>query len=168
MVETALIVCAFEFIGRAAELDGHSSALWAGITLGRDGGERMAKQRRRKPWYQRAEEERARTAAAAAAARTASRGTPVNPEALAPHNSYGEPGFVTRGFYTDRPFECIDCGKAEVWTAAQQKWWYEVAKGDVFTTARRCRACRRRERERRAEARRVHLEGLARKRGRHA
>ncbi|HZY89953.1 MAG TPA: zinc-ribbon domain containing protein [Gemmataceae bacterium] len=107
-------------------------------------------------------------AARAALARAAAGGAPVNREALAPHNSYGEPDFVTRGLYLDRPFGCIDCGKAEVWTARQQKWWYEVAKGEVFTTARRCRACRRRERERRAEARRVHLEGLARERGGHA
>lgn len=101
--------------------------------------------------------------ARAALKREAVRGTPVNREALAPHNSYSEPEFVTLGCYTDQPFDCVDCGKAEVWTAGQQKWWYEVAKGDVFTTARRCRACRRRERERRAEARRVHLEGSARK-----
>jgi hypothetical protein len=101
--------------------------------------------------------------ARAALEREAARGAPVNREALTPHNSYSEPEFVTRGFYSDQPFNCVDCGKAEVWTARQQKWWYEVAKGDVFTTARRCRTCRRRERERRAEARRVHLEGIARK-----
>jgi hypothetical protein len=45
----------------------------------------------------------------------------------------------------------------------QQKWWYETAKGDVFTKAVRCRACRTKERARKAAARRVHLEGLARK-----
>ena len=98
------------------------------------------------------------------AARDTDRGVPVNPKLLTPHGSYSEPEFVTRGFYVDQPFDCVDCGTAEVWTAAQQKWWYEVAKGNVFTTARRCRACRRRERERREKARRVHLGGLARKR----
>lgn len=70
--------------------------------------------------------------------------------ALAPHRSYSDPDFVQRGYYENKRFMCVDCGKAEVWTAAQQKWWYEVAKGNVFTTARRCRACRRRERERKA------------------
>lgn len=100
----------------------------------------------------------------AAAERAAATGVPVNREALAPHNSYGEPDFVTRGYYLDQPFACLECGKAEVWTATQQKWWYEVAKGYAFTTANRCRACRRRERQRRDEARRVHQEGLARKR----
>jgi hypothetical protein len=82
---------------------------------------------------------------------------------LAPNNSYGAPDFVRRGYYLDRPFPCAGCGRDEIWTAAQQKWWYEVAKGYIYSTARLCRPCRRREQTRRAEARRVHLEGLARK-----
>lgn len=90
-------------------------------------------------------------------------GVGVDETALAPDGSYGVPEFVSRGYYVDLPFACKDCGKAEVWTASQQKWWYEVVKGGVWTTARRCRRCRRKERERRQEARRVHLEGLARK-----
>jgi len=88
----------------------------------------------------------------------------VNPVLLRPTNSYGIPDFVEREFYLDRPFVCKDCGKSEVWSAAQQKWWYETAKGDVWTVATRCRPCRRRERERRAAARRVEQEGRARKR----
>lgn len=88
----------------------------------------------------------------------------VNRELLAPYNSYGQPLFVARGYYDDLPFCCADCGKDEVWTATQQKWWYEVAKGNVESTAKLCRPCRRREPARRAEARRVHLEGVARKR----
>jgi hypothetical protein len=89
---------------------------------------------------------------------------PVNEELLAPNNSYGAPDFVRRGYYVDIPFRCVDCGKEEIWTGTQQKWWYEVAKGFVYSTAIRCRACRRKERDRRAEARRVHSEGMARKR----
>lgn len=88
---------------------------------------------------------------------------PCNVSALAPYNSYGDPEFVTRGFYVDEPFICVGCGKEEVWTATRQKWWYEIAKGHPYTKASRCRACRRRERERAAKAREVHLEGLARK-----
>jgi hypothetical protein len=84
-------------------------------------------------------------------------------EKLARSGSWFPPEFVERGYYLDEPFRCVDCGKEEVWTAAQQKWWYEVAKGDLFTVAKRCRPCRRRERERKTEARRVHLEGLAKK-----
>jgi hypothetical protein len=88
----------------------------------------------------------------------------VNVQALAPNNSYGVPDFVKRGYYEDVPFVCKICGSKEIWRAAQQKWWYEVAKGYAYSGAKLCRPCRRRERTRRDEARRVHLEGLARKR----
>ncbi|WP_210345568.1 zinc-ribbon domain containing protein [Bradyrhizobium sp. CCBAU 53421] len=88
---------------------------------------------------------------------------PVDTARLAPSNSYSIPDFVERGTYRPEPFVCKDCGVAEVWTPLQQKWWYETAKGDVFTKAVRCRACRTRERARKSAARRVHLEGLARK-----
>ncbi|MCA1398882.1 zinc-ribbon domain containing protein [Bradyrhizobium sp. BRP56] len=87
----------------------------------------------------------------------------VDTTRLAPSNSYSTPDFVLRGTYRPEPFICKDCGVAEVWTPLQQKWWYETAKGDVFTAAVRCRACRTRERVRKSAARRVHLEGLARK-----
>ncbi len=86
---------------------------------------------------------------------------PVTPALLRCNNSYGIPDFVQRGYYQDRPFRCKDCGIEEVWTAAQQRWWYEVAQGDVWTVAVRCRPCRQRERERKAEAQRIHGEGLA-------
>jgi hypothetical protein len=92
----------------------------------------------------------------------------VNEAALAPYNSYGVPRFVERGWYEDVPFTCVECGSSQIWRSAQQKWWYEVAKGYVYSTASLCRTCRRRERERRADARRVHLAGLARKHGRDA
>ncbi len=90
-------------------------------------------------------------------------GPPVNEEMLAPNNSYGAPDFVRRGYYVDRPFRCVDCGKDEVWTGTQQKWWYEVAKGYVYSTAVRCRSCQRKRREQSAESRRVHFEGIERK-----
>jgi hypothetical protein len=88
---------------------------------------------------------------------------PVSPEFLASDNSYDTPEFARRGYYLDQPFVCIDCAKQETWTATQQKWWFEVAKGGVWTTARRCRPCRRRERERVAEHKRVSEEGKQRK-----
>jgi hypothetical protein len=87
----------------------------------------------------------------------------VNVAALAPYNSYGVPTFVSRGYYEDRPFTCAECHTPQVWRAWQQKWWYEVAKGYVDSTAKLCRPCRRREQARRADARRTHLEGLQRK-----
>ena len=87
----------------------------------------------------------------------------VTPARLRATTSYGIPDFVRRGYYQDRPFRCKDCGKAELWTAAQQRWWYEVAQGDVWTTTVRCRACRQRERARKTAARRVHWAGMAAK-----
>jgi hypothetical protein len=92
-----------------------------------------------------------------------SRTAPCNAQLLTLKPGWSDPLFVICGYYRDLPFKCRDCGKSEVWTATQQKWWYEVAKADVWTTATRCRSCRRRERERKIEARRVHLEGVARK-----
>jgi hypothetical protein len=89
---------------------------------------------------------------------------PVNEELLAPNNSYGAPDFVRRGYYIDRAFRCVDCGKEEVWTGTQQKWWYEVAKGFVYSSANRCRTCRRKRREESAVSRQIHLEGVERKR----
>ena len=85
---------------------------------------------------------------------------PVNEALLAPNNSYGVPDFVRRGYYIDLPFCCIDCGTEEIWTGTQQKWWYEVAKGFAYSAAIRCRSCRRKERDRRDEARRIHQNGM--------
>jgi hypothetical protein len=89
---------------------------------------------------------------------------PVNEDLLAPYKSYGAPDYVMRGYYQDFLFHCQSCGKEETWTAGQQKWWYEVAKGYVYSSAKLCRPCRKKEEVRRTEARRVHLEGVARKR----
>jgi Probable zinc-ribbon domain len=87
----------------------------------------------------------------------------VNPASLRPTNSHDTPDFVARGFYVDRPFDCKACGQAQLWTATQQKWWYETAQGDVWTVAVLCKPCRRRERERKDAARAVHREGVAKK-----
>src|SRR5688572_26887717 len=101
---------------------------------------------------------------AAMRARPRSTGSaPVNAALLAPYNSYGEPAFVQQGCYLDKAFRCENCGRDEVWTATQQKWWYEVAKGYVYSMAKLCRACRALVRAQREESRRVHLEGKARR-----
>ena len=119
---------------------------------------------------QRRAELKAKRAAKRAEAERASKlealigGVAVNRTALAPDHSYSVPDFVERGYYVDRPFECQECGEPQIWTATQQQWWYEVAKGSVWSTARLCRPCRQRERAQREEARRVSLEGRQRKR----
>jgi hypothetical protein len=88
----------------------------------------------------------------------------VNTANLRTNNSYGTPDFVARGYYVDFPFKCKDCGSSEVWSPGQQRWWYEIAKGDVWMVATRCRPCRHRERVRRTSAREIAEEGMARKR----
>ena len=62
---------------------------------------------------------------------------PADPSRQAPNNSYGPPTY-----YEDAEFTCVDCGRRQVWTAEQQQWWYEVAKGPVDSRAIRCRDCR--------------------------
>jgi hypothetical protein len=89
-------------------------------------------------------------------------GPPVNEDLLAANNNYGAPDFDRRGYYVDKPFRCFDCGKEEVRTGTQRKWWYEVAKEFAYSTAVRRRSCRRKKREPSAESRRVHHEGIER------
>ena len=80
---------------------------------------------------------------------------------LAHNNTYGR---LPR-FYVDKVVVCRQCSTEEVWPAERQKWWYEVAKGNINTDAVLCRACREKEKDRKQEARRVHLNGLANKHG---
>lgn len=95
---------------------------------------------RRKPKYQRQE-----AAAADASPENQPTGTriPADISQQAPHNSAG--GIPL--YYEDLTFNCDICGREEVWTAEQQKWWYETAKGAIFSKATRCQACRTAQRE---------------------
>jgi hypothetical protein len=83
----------------------------------------------------------------------------ADPSQLVHNRTYGP---LPR-FYGDKVVACRNCGKEEVWPAERQKWWYEVAKGNINTKAVLCRACRNVRKERNADARQVHLEGLAKK-----
>jgi hypothetical protein len=47
-----------------------------------------------------------------------------------------------RYYYLDAAFACKLCGKEEVWTAEQQKFWYEDCKGDPNAVAIHCHDCR--------------------------
>ena len=61
-------------------------------------------------------------------------------------NTYG----LLPEFYIDRPFQCRDCGKEEIWRAADQKCYYEEAKGHIDATAVRCHDCRKARKEKKA------------------
>jgi hypothetical protein len=97
-------------------------------------GGKTAKRRRRIPWYMRESETES---AAGGQAEPSGRRIPANLSEQAPNNSYDPPQF-----YEDREFSCVDCGEREVWTAEQQKWWFETAKGPIYSGAIRCRDCR--------------------------
>lgn len=62
----------------------------------------------------------------------------ANHDELAHNNTYG----LLPLFYVDKLFVCRDCGSDEIWTAKQQKWWYEIAKGHIESRAVRCLKCR--------------------------
>jgi hypothetical protein len=82
---------------------------------------------------------------------------PADHSKLAHNNTYSPLPI----FYVDKLVVCRECGAKEVWTAEQQKWWYEVAKGNINSIAVKCRSCRKKDNERRAAARRIHSEGIA-------
>jgi hypothetical protein len=52
--------------------------------------------------------------------------------------------FSRNPFYRDIHFKCEDCGKNSMWTAQEQRHWYEVLRGSPYSEARRCLQCRRR------------------------
>ncbi|HYG33937.1 MAG TPA: zinc-ribbon domain containing protein [Clostridia bacterium] len=77
----------------------------------------------------------------------------------APNNSYSP-----KLYYEDRKFTCRDCGAECVWTAEQQRLWYEEWGGPVQSTAVRCRACRERVRREKMEQKK-HMREMALKKG---
>jgi hypothetical protein len=63
-------------------------------------------------------------------------------------------------YYRDELFVCKSCGKLETWTALQQRWWFEIARGLIDSTAVACRACRKAKRAFDAES--LHKAWMAR------
>ncbi len=78
-------------------------------------------------------------------------------EALKHNNTYFCPTY-----YVDVPYTCRDCGAAEIWTAKQQKWWYEVAKGNINSQAVRCDGCRKKIRDEKVQQKK-HMAEMAAK-----
>ena len=76
-----------------------------------------------------------------------------------PNNSYSPPLY-----YEDVSFMCRDCGAESVWTAEQQRLWYEQWGGSVQSTAVRCRACRQRVRREKIEQKK-HMQEMVLKKG---
>lgn len=55
-----------------------------------------------------------------------------------------------RYFYLDQDRTCIQCGRAFVFSAEEQKYWYETLKFHFDAVAVRCPECRRRRRSEKA------------------
>jgi hypothetical protein len=53
-------------------------------------------------------------------------------------NTYGE----LPDYYVDRAFTFRRCGRREIWRSADQKWYYEEAKGHIDARAVDCHDCR--------------------------
>ena len=81
----------------------------------------------------------------------------ANHEALKHNNTYFLPKY-----YVDVPYRCRDCGSEEIWTAKQQQWWYEVAKGNLNSHAVRCYGCRKKIRDEKVQQKK-HMEEMATK-----
>lgn len=130
----------------------------------------MAKPGRRVPRYQREAEEQAQKEARARGrwdprfctnafydcmmAEMPKGAIPADMTKHAAHNSYS-PLF----WYQDCEFVRKDCGSSELWTAEAQRWWYEEAKGSIYSGAVRCRGCRAARRDsHRGTPRRSHAE----------
>lgn len=57
---------------------------------------------------------------------------------------------VPHYWYEDSDRTCVQCGTPFVFTAAEQKYWYETLQFNIASTAIRCRACRALRRSQRA------------------
>ena len=68
----------------------------------------------------------------------------ADPARLTHINTYGP----LPEYYIDQPFTCRECGKQEIWKAADQKWYFEEAKGHIDAKAVECHACRTAKKER--------------------
>ena len=50
--------------------------------------------------------------------------------------------FSVRYYYRDHEFTCTKCGTTEIWTAQEQKWYFEEIKAHPRSVAKYCRKCR--------------------------
>lgn len=82
----------------------------------------------------------------------------ANPSKQARNNSYSPPTF-----YEDCRFNCIDCGATELWTAEQQRVYFEEWKKSIYHRPVRCGVCRNQRKVQILENNQKTLEGLKQK-----
>ena len=61
---------------------------------------------------------------------------PANPDAQEHHG-----GYSAKFCYQDIHYACAGCGKSEVWTAQQQKKYFEIQKGNIYNRPKWCYDC---------------------------
>jgi hypothetical protein len=50
-------------------------------------------------------------------------------------------GYAAKFYYKDILYVCAGCGKNEVWTAKQQKRYFESQKGNIYNEPKWCHDC---------------------------
>ncbi len=71
------------------------------------------------------------------------KGVEIPKDALAadPDNQDHGGGYAAKFSYKDIHFACAGCGKMEIWTAQQQKRYFEVQKGNIYNEPKWCHEC---------------------------
>jgi len=60
---------------------------------------------------------------------------PANPD------KQNHSGLSAKFYYKDIEFTCAGCGKKDVWTAEQQKRYFELQKGNIYNDPKWCYKC---------------------------
>ncbi len=58
-----------------------------------------------------------------------------------PESQFHGGGYAVKFSYQDIHYSCAGCGKKEVWTAEQQKRYFEVQKGNIYNKPKWCHEC---------------------------
>ncbi len=71
------------------------------------------------------------------------KGVEIPERALAanPDTQNHQGGYSAKFYYQDIHYTCVGCGNAEVWTAQQQKRYFEIQKGNIYNRPKWCYKC---------------------------
>ena len=66
---------------------------------------------------------------------------PQNALAANPDAQNHQGGYSAKFYYQDIHYTCAGCGRPGVWTAQQQKKYFEVQKGNIYNEPKWCYKC---------------------------
>jgi len=66
---------------------------------------------------------------------------PKNALAADPDAQNHGAGYSAKFFYQDIHYTCAGCGKPGIWTAQQQKRYFEIQKGNIYNEPKWCHEC---------------------------